>query len=63
MLSWLQVNYGSVIVVLVLLAVVTLIVLGLIRDRKAGKHICGGSCGSCGGGCQGCPMHGQCHKV
>ena len=61
MLSWLQANLGSIVVVLVLLAVVALIVRRLVMDRKAGKHICGGSCGSCGGGCQGCPMQGQCH--
>ncbi|MBO4419774.1 MAG: FeoB-associated Cys-rich membrane protein [Oscillospiraceae bacterium] len=60
MLSWLQANLGSIVVVLVLLGVVALIVRRLILDKKAGKHICGGSCGSCGGGCSGCPMQGQC---
>ena len=62
MLSWLQTNLGSIVVVLVLLGVVALIVRRLILDKKAGKHICGGSCGSCGGGCQGCPMAGKCHS-
>ncbi len=62
MLSWLQANLGSIVVVLVLLAIVALIVRRLVMDRKAGKHICGGSCGSCGGGCQGCPMAGNCHS-
>ena len=69
MLSWLQANWGSIVVVCVLLAVVALIVRRLILDKKAGKYICGGSCGSgcggCGGcgGCSGCPMHGQCHHT
>lgn len=62
MLSWLQANIGSIVVVLILLAVVALTVRRLVLDKKAGRHICGGSCGSCGGGCQGCPMQGQCHK-
>ena len=62
MLSWLQTNIGSIVVVLVHLGVVALIVRRLILDKKAGKHICGGSCGSCGGGCQGCPMAGKCHS-
>ena len=62
MISWLQTNIGSIVVVLVLLAIVALIVRRLVMDRKAGKHICGGSCGSCGGGCQGCPMAGKCHS-
>ena len=61
MLSWIQANYGSVIVVAVLLIVVALILRGIVLDRKAGRHICGGSCGSCGGGCGGCPMQGRCH--
>ena len=62
MLSWLQENIGSVVVVLILLGVVALIVRRMVLDKKAGKHICGGSCGSCGGGCQGCPMAGNCHS-
>ena len=65
MLSWLQANLGSIVVVLVLLAIVALIVRRMILDQKAGKHLCGGSCGSCGGacgGCGGCPMQGKCHK-
>ena len=61
MLSWLYVNLGSILAVLVLLTVVSLIIRRLILDRQAGKHICGGSCGSCGGGCSGCPMQGRCH--
>jgi hypothetical protein len=62
MLTWLQTNIGSIVVVLFLLGMVALIVRRLILDKKAGKHICGGSCGSCGGGCQGCPMAGKCHS-
>ena len=62
MISWLQTNIGSIVVVLFLLGMVALIVRRLILDKKAGKHICGGSCGSCGGGCQGCPMAGKFHS-
>ena len=62
MLSWLQENIGSIVVGLILLVVVALIVRRLILDKKAGKHLCGGSCGSCGGSCQGCPMQGKCHS-
>lgn len=61
MLLWLQANWGSIAVVLVLLAVSVLIVRRLILDKRAGRHTCGGSCGSCGGGCSGCPMQGKCH--
>ena len=61
MLSWLQANLVSIVITLILLAAVALIIRQLVLDRKAGKHICGGSCGSCGGGCGGCPMQGRCH--
>ncbi len=61
MIDWLQANYGTILVALFLLTMVVLIVRRLILDKRAGKHICGGSCGSCGGGCSGCPMQGQCH--
>ncbi len=60
MMLWLQANRGSVIVLMLLLLTVGLIVRRLVLDKKAGKHICGGSCGSCGGGCSGCPMQGRC---
>ncbi len=63
MLTWLQSNLWTIVVGLILLLVVVLIVRRLVLDKRAGKHICGGSCGSCGGGCSGCPMHGQCHKA
>ena len=63
MLFWLQANLLTIVVGLILLGVVVLIVRRLVLDKRAGKHICGGSCGSCGGGCGGCPMQGQCHKA
>ena len=62
MLIWIRANIGSIVVAAILLVIVALIIRRLILDRKAGKHICGGSCGSCGGSCAGCPMHGQCHS-
>ncbi len=62
MLNWLQANLASLIAGLLFLFAVGLIIAQLVKDKKAGRHICGGSCGSCGGGCSGCPMQGQCHK-
>ena len=62
MLTWLQENLASLIAGLAVLITVVLIVWKIVRDKKAGKHICGGSCGSCGGGCSGCPMQGKCHR-
>ena len=48
-------NPADIIVVLVLAAVVALIVIKLVRDKKRGKHAC-----SCGGDCAGC---GVCKSV
>ena len=62
MLFWIQANIVSIVVAAILLVIVALIIRRLILDRKAGRHICGGSCSSCGGSCTGCPMHGQCHS-
>ena len=62
MLAWLQANLCSIVLVLILAVMVAFIIRRLILDKKAGRHICGGSCGSCGGGCSGCPMQGRCHS-
>ena len=57
MLEFLQNNWGSLLVGTIVLAVVVLIIVKLVRDKKAGKYTCGGNCGSCGacsGKCSGC---------
>ena len=57
MLEFLQNNWGSFAVGAVVLAVFVLIVMKLVRDKKAGRYTCGGNCGSCGacsGHCAGC---------
>ena len=43
---------GTVIVGLVLVAIISLIIRSMIRDKKNGKPLqCGGDCKSCGGHC------------
>ena len=42
---------AKAIVALVLLLVVGAIVYGMVKDKKKGKHTCGGDCGRCRGGC------------
>lgn len=64
MLEFLQNNWGSLLVGAIILAVVVLIVIKLVCDRKAGKFTCGGNCGSCGackGHCSGCSACSQAH--
>ena len=53
-MTWLSQNLPTVLICLGLAALVTLIIIGMIRDRKKGKTSCGG--------CAGCPMSGSCHK-
>ena len=49
-------NWGTLLVMAIILAAVIPMVVGLIRDKKQGKSSC-----SCG--CSGCPMSGKCHKT
>lgn len=55
MLNWLSQNLPTILVALVVLAVCTLIVVKMIRDKKKGKS-------SCGCGCSGCAMKELCHS-
>ena len=42
---------GTVLVLTLLVLVVGFIIRSLVRDRKQGKHTCGGNCANCHGGC------------
>ena len=53
MLAWFAANLINIVLILVVAGVVGLIVRGMIRDRKAGRSSCGGSCADCGA-CHGC---------
>lgn len=55
MMSWIGANIGSIVVVIILLAVIAGIITVMVKDKKKGKS-------SCGGNCAHCPMGGSCHK-
>jgi hypothetical protein len=55
MLNWLSVNWASLVVGAVVLAIVGAAVAKLIRDKKNHKSTCGCSCASC-------PSAGMCHR-
>ena len=55
MLDWFAANLGTILISLVLLVIVSLIVVYLLRQKKAGKS-------SCGANCAHCAMHSQCHE-
>ena len=54
MLDWLAQNLGTIVVLLVLIAVVALIIKYLVGQKKKGKT-------SCGCNCAGCAMRNACH--
>ena len=55
MLDWIAADLGTILISLVLLVIVSLIVVYLLRQKKAGKS-------SCGANCAHRAMHGQCHE-
>ncbi len=58
MIEWIEANLPTILVSAVLLMVISLIIYGMVKDKKKGKSSCGGSCS----GCAGCAMHDSCHK-
>lgn len=54
MLQWIGANIGNLLLCAVLAAIVILILVHLIRQKKQGKS-------SCGCGCANCAMRGSCH--
>ncbi len=56
MLAWLTENLVNIVLIAVVAGIVALLIRGMIRDKKAGKHACGGNCACCGGcaACSGC---------
>ena len=47
MLAWLGENIGTIVLTLALVGAVVLIVWKLRKDKKQGKHTCGGNCAHC----------------
>lgn len=55
MIDFLMNNMGTIAVGTGLLALIAWIVIGMRKEKKAGKSSCGGSCSCCPGSC-------ACHK-
>ena len=56
MLEWLYSNMANILIIAAVLGIVTLAIVSMIRDKKAGKS-------SCGCNCANCAMAGKCHSV
>lgn len=54
MFVWISNNIATIIISAVLIAVVAVIIVSMVRNKKKGKS-------SCGCGCAGCPMSGSCN--
>ena len=61
MLTWLSANLINIALAGVIALIAGLVIRGMIRDKKAGKSSCGGSCSSCGG-CSACGSRGAAPK-
>ena len=59
MLMWLKDNLINIALIAAIALTVGLLIRVMVRDRKAGKSPCGGSCASCGA-CRGCSACARC---
>ena len=55
MLTWVQANWVTILVVAAVAALIAGAVFSLVRDKKKGKCACGSAC-------EHCAMAGKCHK-
>ena len=51
MLVWLEANFMTILVALVVFGILALIVGGMVREKKKGKSV---TCGGCSGDCAHC---------
>ncbi len=57
MLQWIASNIWTIIICAVLIAIVSAIIVSMVKKKRQGKSlVCG--CGNC----KGCAMAGSCHK-
>ena len=56
MLAWISVNLINILLTAAVVLIVGVLVFVMVRDKRAGKSPCGGSCGGCAscGGCSAC---------
>ncbi len=47
MITWIIQNLGTIIILILLTALVTGIISGMIKDKKHGRSSCGGNCAHC----------------
>ncbi len=55
MSAWISANLINIVLTAAIVLIVGLLIFVTVRDKRAGKSSCGGSCGSCSA-CGGCHM-------
>lgn len=55
MIEWIAANIANIVVILMIAAIVTAVIVKLVRDKRRGKSSCGCSCG-------GCALSGSCNS-
>ena len=55
-MAWLMENLGTIIVAVIVVAVLSLVSIRMVRNKKQGKSTCGCGCGGCGSHCEHSPM-------
>ena len=51
MLEWLSQYWGSLLIGAIVVGIVAVIVWRIVRNRRAGKTVCGSDCANCPGCC------------
>lgn len=47
MFEWIAANIANIVVILIIAAIVTAVVVKMVRDKRQGKSSCGCGCGGC----------------
>ncbi len=47
MIEWITANIANIVVMLIIAAIVTAIIVKMVRDKRQGKSSCGCGCGGC----------------
>ena len=59
MLSFFSMNWGTIVICIILAGIIAAIVMKLIKDKKNGRSSCCGDCKHCAGACSACKRPGD----
>ena len=59
MLTFFSMNWGTIVICMVLAGIIAAIVAKIIKDKKNGRSSCCGDCKHCAGACRACGRPGN----